>query len=345
MVTCCATMLRASTVPRSPPAPWPPGRARSVAYSSSPVATEALTTCPRAGQGRVRPAPPARRHRHPATSTVSVALTRWALPVVGAIVLSAARRRPTPIASRLHRRIGGRSRRIGARGRCEALLPDRLGGHVGAGKIRRLPHLQTRAQLRRGSRSEPPAYGKRNRLNGACAGLSAESSPYTCPQLGGCSGARSPGSLISSGDDVMVSHPLFELRERPTQPRRDGGRRDPDRRDDSSLSRSSTIRSATTSRSPASERGDSPRASVTGPHRNPLRPPRRDSAASARSSRRQPGVRAKPVESGGAGDREQPRAGRSQTRVESPPLAERRLERLAGQILGHGFRFLVRYSR
>ena len=124
-----------------------------------------------------------------ATSTVSVALTRWARPVVGAIVLSASPPETVPDSV--------------------APSPDALG----AGVVESAPVVVARlfcriASAETSERDSPttPALanasaaaagiaisatrrtGKRNRLNGACDGLSAESSRTRALNSGGAAG-------------------------------------------------------------------------------------------------------------------------------------------------------------
>ena len=95
-----------------------------------------------------------------------------------------------------------------------------------SGTVRRLPHLQTRARLRQGSRSAPPGARESGIVQRSLRRVFCRELPYTCPQLGGCSRARAELVDQFRRRRHGLSAPLFELRGHPTQPRRDGGRRD-----------------------------------------------------------------------------------------------------------------------
>ena len=115
--------------------------------------------------------------------------------------------------------------------RSSSLLRQRLGrGDV---RAREPEHAGARERERRGGRygdehaaadREAPA---RPRAGCASAGRS-RSRARALAAASGADGREARSSWIRSGDDVMVSHPLFELRKRATQPRRDGGRRNPE---------------------------------------------------------------------------------------------------------------------
>ena len=151
------------------------------------------------------------------------------------------------------------------------------------------------------------------------------------PQRGRSRRARGPQLVRSGQATVMVSHPLFELRERPAAAasRRPSGLI-PSRRAVSSPSRSRTIRSATTSRSPARQRLQARfelggEALAERPASHGARPRRRAPRASG-AARRRGTSRARSCARSRAATR-----GCSAARVEPAPLLKRRLERLAGR--------------
>ena len=86
----------------------------------------------------------------------------------------------------------------------------------------RCPSARVRARLRSRSASaaaagtatsSPRRTGKRQLAQGARAGCSAAISRTRARSVGGADGREARSSWIRSGDDVMVSHPLFELRQ------------------------------------------------------------------------------------------------------------------------------------
>src|SRR5688572_13164956 len=131
----------------------------------------------------------------------------------------------------------------------------------------------------------------------------------------------------------MVSHPLFELRKRATEPGRDGGRGNPEQacgllrveveydaeRDDLALARGQRLQAFLQLGGEAlSERV---RVATT---------LRRLGTLLALPA---PRIGAKPVERSRARDSEKPSARRTSAGIEPPPLLERGLERLARQVL------------
>ncbi len=150
----------------------------------------------------------------------------------------------------------------------------------------------------------------------------------------GAAGRHALSSLIRSGD-VIVSHPLFELSECPVQPRRDRGGRDPEQACRLLARESSTTRSATTSRSPAVRARSPSSSSGEKPSPNACSSASRGAPAlGALLATLAPRVGAEPIERRRACDGEQPRTMCSAARIEPLPAAERRLERLARQVLG-----------